>query len=231
MNKIHLSSTGTLLDFSLQEKNLIYPFTRNEKERGGAFWCLPNFDEPQNSFSVRHGEYRKNDGVFTGDFFEKRIQGLWGDLQTSCHWEGDETGFTSTMTMTSLSDETLIRPGFHPYFVSKDDMLVQVDKATLSLASLEVDTKAVLMCNESNQTVATLCSAQEKIMITLTASKSECHFSFCVWTDNKSSYLCVEPVCGISYDNDSLPSPFLLSLGETLTLTAKIERQLLTDPL
>ena len=60
---IELSNKGTLLSFSLGENAIISPYSEVSPYRGGAFWCLPNFDEGITPFTVRHGEYRKTEEI------------------------------------------------------------------------------------------------------------------------------------------------------------------------
>lgn len=225
-----LSATGTLLSFSVGEETIIYPYSNVSPYRGGAFWCLPNFDEGIMPFTMRHGEYRKVTGNSIDETYSKKIEGPWGSLATTCHWNEDETGVSTTMQMTSLSHETLIRPGFHPYFVMRDDLLIRVAGRTFYKNSIPLSLKLVIPCNEgADFAVAEMQNIKGNYIIRCKAASSEqtrnFTYAYCLWTDDIEKYICIEPVIGISFGEDTLPSPFSLKKNEVLSINVQIIKQ------
>lgn len=233
MEHLLLSKTGTLLsavvsDLKSSNTNYspLFSFEEGEITRCGAFWCAPNFDELGTPFTTRHGEYRKTIGTTLDGTHTKNIEGSWGSLSTNCVWEESETGLTSTLTLTPNSGETYIRPGFHPYFVFSTKSIVSLEGETLSFADIAHDKKMVFLCNgNTGEIKAKITTPKGAILLSFSASSllsNDYSFSFCVWSDNKEKYICVEPVLGKGYLDNKLPAPFILQKGETLTLTASM---------
>ncbi len=225
-----LSFTGTLLSLSMEEKEIIYPYDDESPYRGGAFWCLPNFDEAVIPFTVRHGEYRKIAGKGNDEMYSKNIEGPWGSLATTCNWKIDETGFTSTIDITSHSHETLIRPGFHPYMVMKDDLQIHIAGKTLLKNSLPLSIKLAIPCNEGDTSaVAEMQNISGNYTIRCQAISTDVthifSYAFCLWTDDVEKYICIEPVIGVSFNEDSLPSSFLLKENQTIKIVVEIIKQ------
>ncbi len=92
---------------------------------------MPNFDEAEPPFTVRHGEYRITSLEENGTSKVKNLSGPWSNIETSSTWNFYETGVDANLSIVSLSDETIARPGFHPYFSSRDDELVSIDAILL----------------------------------------------------------------------------------------------------
>ncbi len=218
--------------FKAKERELLYPLTSGTIIRGGAFWCLPNFDEDGAPFTVRHGEYRVTEGESIGnEVMTKKITGPWGSLQTTSLWEYHETGFRSTLSVTSLSDETALRPGFHPYFKTEDGdslLSVHLEGTTLTKSEFREKTKMIFLVKcLGNSCAATLVYANSKTRLRFAlvseTKKRDYAFAFCVWTDNLSKYICIEPVIGGQNKEENLPDPFFIKKGESITFSVSIE--------
>lgn len=234
MNQFFYSKNkaDTLLSFKARERELLYPLTKGTLIRGGAFWCLPNFDESGTPFTVRHGEYRVTEGESARDgVMTKNLIGPWGSLGTRSLWEYHETGLRSTLSVTSLTDETVLRPGFHPYFNTEtgDSLLsLNLGETTLLRGEIQEGAKMIVPVNPVEDIcTATLVYKNSKITLrfSLVSESKKIHhaFAFCVWTDNLSRYVCVEPVLGSQELKEGLPDSFLIKKGESVTLSISID--------
>lgn len=226
-----LNSVGTLIAFTSLGDTVISPLPETNGGHGGAFWCLPNFDDGATSFTVRHGEYRKMPGEFLNETtVMKNISGPWGELESDAVWELGETELTSHMTLTAKRHETLIRPGFHPYLTlqkaGSNYHIIIGDKIIESSTILE-DMKMVVPCTgEEGVIEATLTCGIRTAHIIFSVQRPHntqpISFAFCLWTDKKENYICIEPVSGVGYDETGLPKPFKLDEEERLVLQAKL---------
>lgn len=221
---LYFGKTGTLLRHEKDGGDLIlYPFHSDEKTRGGAFWCVPNFDElPE--FPLRHGEYRKTEGDCRTP---KTLEGSWGKVLVTTVWEEHETGVVSRITITSLSHETLVRPGFHPYFAVKDFFNIFFLNEIFSTKNLEVTKKNIVLCNDDSEGIYVKVSSRlGDSSLTFTAKSSNplrrLTYGLCLWSDNMTNYICIEPVIGSNRDGEGLPNILKLGLGETLDITVKL---------
>ena len=229
MNELTFSKTGTLLSYTKNKREIIYPYHENGEQRGGAFWCIPNFDESGRLFTSRHGEYRRTDS--RGDeksLTTKRLSGTWGSLQVDTVWKSDETTLESSVELFSLSDETIIRPGFHPYFVIKgkqEECFLTINNVVISLGEITEEVKNIYPAQEEKKDLPISASLQTKegtirICFEALTSNETIHldYAFCVWTDDKENYVCIETVVGIQYGEDGLPLPFVLTNNETFSM-------------
>ncbi len=86
----NFNSFDTLLSYTVKDKvterEVIFPYTQAELIRGGAFWCVPNFDEAEPPFTIRHGEYRITPLEENGNSKVKNISGPWGSIETNSTW-------------------------------------------------------------------------------------------------------------------------------------------------
>ncbi len=226
-----LNDIGTLITFTSLDDTVISPLPENEGGHGGAFWCLPNFDEGIAPFTVRHGEYRKTPGAFVGEAtVSKTISGPWGELHTKASWVFGETGLTTSMSLSAKRHETAVRPGFHPYFALQkptSSYHIIIGNTIIESATILENMKMVVPCiSEDGVIKATLINGIHASDLTFSVRKTnkEEPFSFaiCLWTDQKDKYICIEPVCGIGYDESGFPKPFTLKENETLDLEVTI---------
>ncbi len=226
-----LNNVGTLITFTSVGELVIATLPEKENAHGGAFWCLPNFDELGSSFTVRHGEYRETLGEFSSDTtLAKTISGPWGELETNAIWQFGETEFTSHMTLLSKRCETLVRPGFHPYLTlqkASSSYHIIIGDTIIESAMILENMKMIVPCTEEEGAIkATLISGIRTTHLTYSVQRSESaehlSFAFCLWTDLKEKYICIEPVSGIGYDESGLPKPFMLDDTEVLKLEVKL---------
>jgi galactose mutarotase-like enzyme len=227
-----ISKEDTLLFFKRGNTDLFFPFRKGALDRGGAFWCLPNFDDDGPPFTIRHGEYRKTEGEQgERDSMTKNLSGPWGNLITKSSWEFGETGMKTTLFLLSPSSETYIRPGFHPYFNTEDGeslLSITVGESIFLRADLRENTKMIVPAEcVGGSCAATLMYQNSEIVLRFTVvSESEKRghaFAFCIWTDNLSRYVCIEPVLGSQELKEGLPDSFLLANGESITLSISVD--------
>lgn len=75
--------------------------------------------------------------------------------------------------------------------------------------------------------VATLLYTNKTIKLTFSvlpeSTTKDYTFAFCIWTDNISHYVCVEPVLGVGMWDGTLPHFFTLTGHERILLKVSIE--------
>lgn len=234
---------GSLTEWSKDSINIIPQLilTKENKLRGGAFLCLPNFDELPEPFTHRHGEYRITKGEESPQqmkIIESESENGWGSLSTETKWSELQTApnhhqLIITSTLTCLSDYCHLRPGFHPYFSPHGEFVVTLQKPDSTL----VKVNKITLRNDSpnhqrvispnNTAVAEISTDRYSLSVTAQVlnwkNSSPATFSFTVWSDDKEKYVCVEPSLGVGSLDSGLPGPFTLARGESITLAFTID--------
>lgn len=209
------NDVGTIL-YIERDQEIIFPFTKiGEKFRGGIFWCLPNQGITSDPFVLQNGEYRTLEG--SG---EKHLKGPWGILQSSVIWEFGEKMIRTIATLVSERTPTHIRPGLHPYFQVGESFDITIgnthitkeDIANESVIYLDAPGKEAIL-KTSNKTITISYSIETGVEYTP---------FFCIWTDNKERYICIEPVAGKEKDDRGAIVPLTLSEEDTFIFTATI---------
>lgn len=216
---------GTLLTLTLGGHEIIYPYHEIEKNsRGGLFWCLPNFDTEIGTFSLRHGEYRKTEGSIFGETHHKIIAGPWGTLETEALWEKSETSLTASVFLTAKKGETFIRPGIHPYFTTEN--LVKIVCGTESFILPEIPQNKMTIFTDNTSHVELFYKNMTVVLHLTHNSVRTLSQAIVIWTDNISSYVCVENCLGLlSSGNQELPTHVALKKGESLSLTYTVSKK------
>lgn len=214
---------NTLTDW--KNVSCLYPFTPNgESFRGGAFWCIPNQGPTYDVFGVQNGEYRtirSERGTSV-----KTLNGIWGEATADISWEAKENTLTSRAFIASLKNNTLVRPGFHPYFKVSGNFTITIGKKTFTNETIALNNRLTVIVH--NEGKATLEQEYSKTEISFTARSNgpEMTISFCLWTDNKEKYICIEPVVGKDITKEELfdgsPAPLMLKKGDTVTIDSTI---------
>lgn len=234
---MNFTDAGTLKEWK-EDDSIIIPTIHETKpgtQRGGAFLCLPNFEELPAPFEIKHGEYRREHCNVTlphQKILESSTPEGWGSLSTSTTWKETFTNDTKVLTVETtlgaLSEKVYLRPGFHPYFAVGDTFSVHVEDTTYDKTSLPSDSMKVVRCKTGTTTgIARLLTKDKEIMVSCSVAQALPEegfcFSFCVWTDNKNEYVCVEPVIGGVHLDNNLPIPFTLLKSKELTLVFEIQ--------
>lgn len=211
---IQYNKFTTVTSCEFAGKQIFFPFIPyGEKFRGGAFWCIPNLGPKDTFFTLQNGEYRNQEGSF-----KKMLSGAWGRLEADVTWEEAGSVIHTKATIKALERHTHIRPGFHPYFATGKQFILTTDSLTLTQESIEHDAIRIIPHASS----LTLDGEHGKVVIsftTKTSSSSLSHvYGFCIWTDKKDSYICIEPVVGKTFIGNTLPEPLTLENNDTLTL-------------
>jgi hypothetical protein len=142
---MHFTNTGTLTEWKDDDVFIIPELYTNEhgKNHGGAFLCIPNFEELSPPFTIKHGEYRtihKDTSLPHHAVLTSAIENTWGSLDTTVNWReearGNERVLVVTVEIRALTDATIIRPGFHPYFIVQNDSLITIGETSIPLTDL-----------------------------------------------------------------------------------------------
>jgi galactose mutarotase-like enzyme len=222
-NNLSFNEFGTLL--SWKEFPCLYPFTKTgESFRGGAFWCIPNQGPTYDVFEVQNGEYRKT--LSEKNSTEKHLLGAWGELTANLAWETTGNTLTTKAVITSLKDGTLVRPGFHPYFAVSGNFSITIGHKTFNKEILTSNGRTTVVVHTGNKAVLEQESGKTEISFNAISAKQEMTFTFCIWTDDKEKYVCIEPVIGKDLTKEELfdgsPAPLVMKNKETLTVTSTI---------
>lgn len=232
---MEFTETGTLKKWSVHGVDIIPHIyeTASGKSRGGAFLCLPNFEALPAPFEIKHGEYRKE--LCKTELPQQKIIASkhtpgWGKLSTSVMWEetlsGEVSILTTCVVLKALSDTVHLRPGFHPYFTIAKPFSIVIGDTTIDETSLPYDQLYALPVH-SDSPAARLNTNVATVLLSCSVagwpSNSTPSYSFCVWSDNKDEYVCIEPVIGGTHNDEGLPSPFILEKNTELTLVFTIE--------
>lgn len=197
-------------------KDVIFHMKEIEgKNRGGFFLCIPNFEADENIFTVKHGEYRKTLPSYIEN--EKILEGKWGKIKVATNWEEDDNTLFVETKITSLKDNTYIRPGFHPYFFVGNDFQINIGNKNISKNDLP-DDQLIILDSRTNE--AELITNNKTIRIEIDTYNKD--VSFGVWSDNKNNYVCVEPIIGEGMDYNNLPKAFTLREEEVFSVNCKI---------
>ena len=232
------TETGTLVKWSIGDIVVIPEIIEvsENKFRGGAFWCIPNFDQLGYPFEIKHGEYRitkcSTPTLPHEKFLSAESGAGWGKLATRVLWE-EKTMLNVYQLETrahlqALSPMTILRPGFHPYFKVHTSFILEIGGITITSETMPVDkiVSVPAQKNASGNAVATLKTGNLHITVAATMEedllRSSTCFSFCIWSDKPEGYICVEPVYGTTQGIDNLPTSFALGRGQTTTLVSKI---------
>lgn len=216
----------TLQSLSFCQQEILYPFSKKEDSfRGGMFWCIPNFDTYDTLFSLRHGEYRKTRGALFGETRTKDIAGTWGSLRTESLWKKSETALETSIFIESKKDETYVRPGVHPYFLSTN--LVKIIHGTDALSPTEHNFSHLVATNTESSNFTLIYRTHSLRISWNTKSVTPFDTSLVFWTDNPSEYFCVELCFGRRTTGSNLPLPISLKKGDFLYINYKIELNLL----
>ena len=235
---MEFTETGTLKKWSIGDIVIIPEIQEvsENKFRGGAFWCIPNFDQLGYPFEIKHGEYRNTKCVTNTLPHEKFLSAAsgagWGKLSTRVLWEEKAMATVHQLEvrahLQALTPLTTLRPGFHPYFKVQGTFTLEIGGIKITSENMPVDKMIIVPVqkNASGSVVATLITSNLHITVAATMEedllRSNACFSFAVWSDNPEEYLCVEPVYGTAYGIDNLPTSFVLDRGQTTTLVSKI---------
>lgn len=232
------TETGTLKRWLIGDTVVIPEITEisPNKFRGGAFWCIPNFDQLGYPFEIKHGEYRNTKCVTPTLPHEKFISAAsgagWGKLSTRVLWEEKTMMNVHQLEirahLQALTPLTTLRPGFHPYFKVHESFSIEIGGVTITNEVMPVDKMVIIPAqkNASGNVVATLKTGNLHITVAATMEedllRSAACFSFALWSDNPTDYICIEPVFGTTYGVDNLPTSFALGRGQTTVLVSKI---------
>ncbi len=229
------NDTGTLSHWQLDDINVIEPLHSKESGglRGGAFLCLPNFEELSPPFSIKHGEYRIT--ACDSQLPHRKILASatgsnWGNIDVITDWEElkDIQGKTLTVnaTLRVCSDTAWVRPGFHPYFSVTENSFITIGSMRIEVASLPHDAMQSYPAASLAET-AKLSTDNYSVAVGCNVSHAAANLSlaFAVWSDKKHQYVCIEPVIGIQSAQDGLPTPITLVKGEELAMVFKIHAQ------
>ena len=225
---MNFTDTGTLLNWSPHNVCVIpelYDMGVGHF-RGGAFLCIPNFENLTPPFSVKHGEYRMtpnnqqspNKKILSGD--------SWGSVRVTTTWnemiENTKATLSASVTIQSLSDKTFLRPGFHPYFVVDGSSHITIEDTHLSVESLPHDVMKAYPVKDIavpiTMSTKTFSGTMSCAVTSTSTTLEEMRLSYCAWTDNKNEYVCIEPVLGGVHGDDNLPAPITLMNNESITL-------------
>ena len=168
---------GTLLRW----KDIIYKSKEIDgKTRGGFFLCIPNFEVDENIFNVKHGEYRKTISAGEEGNEEKRLEGKWGKIKVNTIWQEDENILNVQTKITSLQNNTYVRPGFHPYFFVGGDFQIIIGAKNISKNELP-DDKLIILNGSTNE--AELITNNKNIKIEVSTDNKDIsfgHFPFLI---------------------------------------------------
>jgi|GEM_PF-1108446 len=222
------NDTGTLSHWQLDSINVIEPLhcKENGSLRGGAYLCLPNFEELSPPFSVKHGEYRIT--ACGSQLPHKKIlaapaESNWGNIEVTTDWDEVEGNQSKTLTVNTtlraLSGTVWARPGFHPYFSVTQNSFITIGATRIEVASLPHDR---MQCYPAASLAETAVLSTNNYCASLGCSvyltAASLSLAFAVWSDKKHQYVCIEPVIGLQGDQNGLPTPFTLVKGDELVL-------------
>jgi hypothetical protein len=234
---LSFTKTGTLNGWNIGGKEII-PMQKEIKTgvfRGGSFLCIPNFEQLPYPFEKKHGEYRHvecdpelpHTKVFGGTHLPS-----WGKVSTRVLWEENSKHGIEELSVRgyiqALSKDTLLRPGYHPYFKVDGPYTISLCGITINSADILADKMRAIPIppNGCKEAIATLVTGSTHISVAILRETevkipNEC-FSFCVWSDKPDEYVCIEPVYGSTHGLDNLPTHFTLQANQSLTLISKI---------
>lgn len=221
------NEVGTLKEWKNEHTHVLFPLhTIQESLRGGAFWCLPNFEEDTKIFSIKHGEYRKLALKDTILPHTKQLSSSWGSIDVRVMWEKRNRELETSATLFCNKDGTHVRPGFHPYFSVFDDFLIECEGKTVTKTTLDNDSLLFISCTPDTEKTITLRTGSQFITLTVTVvgwkKVSPPTISFGVWSDNRDMYVCLEPVIGYGEEQNGLPEPFTMDNNDTLSCVCHI---------
>lgn len=222
-NSLSFDKFDTLLEW--KNSSYLYPFTpRGESFRGGAFWCIPNQGPTYDIFEVQNGEYRKTEKA--GDTRQKHLAGKWGEIESSVSWEEVSGSLKSAATITALRNNTLIRPGFHPYFKVSGNFVITIGKKTLTNETIVQNDRLTIVVHNEGRAIIEQEYSKTELSFIARSNGPEMTISFCVWTDDKEKYICIEPVIGKDIAKEELfdgsPAPLALKKGDSVTIECVI---------
>jgi hypothetical protein len=151
---MEFTDTGTLRSWSIGDI-VVIPEIKEvspNKFRGGAFWCIPNFDQLGYPFEVKHGEYRNTKCTTPTLPHEKFLSAAsgsgWGKLSTRVLWE-EKTMLNIHQLevrahLQALAPLTTLRPGFHPYFKVHESFTLEIAGITITSANMPVDKMVII---------------------------------------------------------------------------------------
>lgn len=222
---------GTLT--SWKTSPALFPFTKTaDSFRGGAFWCIPNQGPTYDIFEMQNGEYRKT--VTEHSSSEKKLSGKWGELSANISWKEENGVLTTTASIVSLRDKTHIRPGFHPYFAVDGNFAIRIGSKSFTNETLPHNTKVTVIVHgqgkaileQESSTVEISFSVRQAGPIISPLYKEGMTFSFCIWSDDITKYVCIEPVIGKDITKEELfdgsPAPITMKKGEEIEIISTI---------
>ncbi len=177
--------------------------------RGGSHVCMPNFGPDINSVLPQHGYGR----AVPWDILERneslvklcspRGSGLYQNLYATLEYQMTKNGIAITLECFNEGNiDVPLSPGLHPYFqVADTNEQLSIDDTVFALDTL-IDAQIFVPRKERIQ-----------ISQTLRAAMHVHGFSeYVLWTDNPSTYVCIEPTdAGFAF---SKKNPPLLKAGQ-----------------
>ena len=222
------NNTGALISWQLDDINIVEPLHSTESgfSRGGAFLCIPNFEELSPPFSIKHGEYRRttcDNKLPHQKTLSSATENNWGNIDVITNWEEIAEPNLKILkvstTLRALSDVAWVRPGFHPYFSVSQNSFIDIAATRVEIASLPHDNMQKYMANSLAETIK-LTTANYIVSVNCNISPlpENPALVFAVWSDNKDRYVCIEPVIGKQPEADGLPTPLTLVKQEELRI-------------
>jgi galactose mutarotase-like enzyme len=226
---MNFTEKGTLAEWKDGEIYIIPQLYTNEdgKNHGGAFLCIPNFEELSPPFTIKHGEYRtinKETPHHSHTTLASPNENTWGSLDVTVNWQeeshDDKKNLIVTVEIHTLTNNTIIRPGFHPYFAIQKNSLITIGETCIALTNLPHN--VLHMYRESpDHSGAHLTTSNHNIALACTTS-APLSISYGIWSDDNNEYVCIEPVVGHDYSENNMPTPIRLQKDETIILTFTI---------
>ncbi len=178
------------------ETEVFFPKTAIEyedeaKSRGGMHVCVPNFGPGGNSELPQHGYGRT--GNWTVETQTERFvslslrgEGKYSDLKSVVTYALGETSFTAALHVENTGTGVLrVAPAFHPYFnLRPDEATIEIQNTSYALSELA---GTVFVAGES----LLLQTREQRLRL-----DQESLDTWALWTDQKGSYVCVEPTLG-----------------------------------
>ena len=202
---------GSILQWQWREHMILGP-TRmvrvgdELKARGESHWCYPNFGTPPPTWAIlgKHGPFRKIllEPHFGGTFRYADFKGSGGHGSAGMRVDynlGTE-GLIAKMSVDHSGKKMQrvpILPAFHPYFaVPPDGLWVKMGKEVLCYFSPAVGPCGVSwkaqVIERKDQIIDV--ELQKVCMVRIEPSDDCTHIV--IWSDDPSSYICVEPIFG-----------------------------------
>jgi hypothetical protein len=227
------NDTGTLINWQLDDINIVEPLHGKEDggSRGGVYLCIPNFEALTPPFSIKHGEYRVtvcDNQLPHQKSLSSSAENNWGSVEVVTDWEEIAEQNSKTLKVTTTirakSDVAFVRPGFHPYFSITQNSFIEIGAQRVDVATLPHDSMQSYRAASLSE-IAKLTTANYTVTVNCDISplSENLSIAFCIWSDKKHEYVCIEPVIGNQPADDGLPTPLTLLKNEELVMAFAIQ--------